>query len=454
MGGAGGILGGGGVAQQFLLWGVVSQLASGILAPIVTAVQQQVYSGLTTVALTPAQVADLVLKGWWDMERGTAEANKYGISSDRFQAMVDDAGEPPALQMLLQAYRRQVIGWDSDNIDGTSVLAGIKQSRLRDQWADMVKALVVEIIPVGDAVSAAVRGQIPYAQAEQIAYYSGISSDDFRILVNTAGNPPGPGELITLTRRGLIPVDGVGPDVLSLQQGIYEGDTKDKWYPLYVKLMEYLPPPRTITALERAGVITPAQATALYQQQGLTAELAAAYSADASHTKLASTKTLAEGTVLNLYRGGVIPESEAAALLGALNYTPQESAWILAWTDLHRELAALNSAVTKVSGLYIARKIGATTAIAALGTLGLPAAQQQELLRTWTLEREATVKVLTPSEVARAVRYTVMTQAQGQQALLDLGYDAFDAWVLLSLEQSTALPDQPPFPAEAVGELP
>ena len=142
--GKGGILGGGGVAQQFLLWGIVSQLASGILAPIVTAVQQQVYSGLTTVALTPAQVADLVLKGWWDMERGTAEANKYGISSDRFQAMVDDAGEPPALQMLLQAYRRQIIGWDSDNAQGTSVLEGIKQSRLRDQWADMVQALVVE----------------------------------------------------------------------------------------------------------------------------------------------------------------------------------------------------------------------------------------------------------------------------------------------------------------------
>lgn len=450
----GGIQGAGGVFEQFAIWGILMQLAGAILAPITQAVQQTMFQNLNITPLPPAQLADLVLKGWFDEPSAATEAAKAGISADRFHQMIEDAGEPPALQMLLEAYRRGFIGWEGDNLDDTSVLRGIQQSRLRDQWADMVKQLVTQVIPVGDAVSAAVRGQIPMAQAQQIAFYSGISADDFVILVNTAGNPPGPGDLIELTRRGLIPVDGVGPSVLSLQQGIYEGDTKDKWFPMYVQLMEYIPPPRTVTALERSGVLTPAQAQTLYQDAGLTPELAAVYSANASLTKTGKVKELAEGTVLHLYTAAIIPQAEAVTLLGDLGYTTQEADWILAWTDLHRELAALEKAINKVASLYVARKIGVTTATAALGALGVPGAQQQLLFADWSLERDASVKVLSAAEIGDAVKYGIITQAQGQQALVDQGFSAFDAWVRLGLSQDTALPDPPPAPADISGAAP
>lgn len=445
--------GAGGVFEQFAIWGVLLQIAQAILAPPLLDVQQRMFQALPDVALSPAQLADLTLKNWIPRAIAESEAAKSGINPEWFDQMVNDTGEPLALQSLLEAWRRGFIGWDGGAAGDNSVIDGIRQSRIRDQWAPVIEKLRDILIPITDAVAATIRGQIPYAEGEAIALQNGLPAADFRILVNTAGNPPGPQELITLTRRGLIPVEGVGPDALTLQQGIYEGDQKDKWFPLYVKLMEYLPPPRTITALERAGVITSEQATKLYQQQGLTAELAAAYSRDASSTKLAKTKTLAEGTVLNLYRGGVIPESEAATLLGALGYTSQEGAWILAWEDLHRELAALNSAVTKIGTLYINRKIGATTAIAAMGTLGLPHAQQTELLRVWELERQSVVKVLTPAEIGDAVKYAIMDQATGQAALESLGYEPYDAWVRLSLSQNAALPGAPPLPAEPTGAL-
>ena len=429
----GGITGAGGVFEQFAIWGVLMQLAGAILTPITQQVLDETFPKLPSMRLSPQQCADLVLRGWWDRDSAAAEAASSGISGDRFDRMVQDVGEPIALQQLLDAYRRGIIGWDTDNIDGTSVLVGIKQSRVRDQWANVIQALAVVPIPVGDAVSAVVKGQITHQLGEQIAYYGGISSTDFQVLVNTAGNPPGPGELVELARRGLIPVHGTGPSVLSFQQGIYEGLTKDKWEPAFEQLMVYLPPPRTVTALERSGSLSPAQAQTLYQDAGLDPTLAAVYSHNASMVKLVKSKDLAEGTVLTLYRTGVIPAGEASALLATLGYSTQEAAWLMAWTDLHRELATLEKAITRVSTLYVARKIGETSAVAALGALGLPGSQQDELLKLWTLEREATVKVLTPTEISDALKYAIISQPEAQTALEALGYDAFDAWVLLSV---------------------
>lgn len=452
--GAGGIVGSGGVFEQFAIWGVLSQLTGPILAPILQQIANQTWNALPGVPISPELVADMVIKNWVLLQDGENEAKLSGVPPGKFDLMVKNAGEPIGLDQILEAYRRGFIPLNSASTDVNSVLTGIRQSRVKDQWASVIEQLAVAVIPVGDAVSAAVKNQIPYALAEEIAYYNGISNADFVILYNTAGNPPGPQELITLARRGLIPVDGVGPTVLSVQQGISEGLTKDKWFPAIVDLMTYLPPPRTITALERAGAIPPSEAQALYQKQGLSPQLAAAYSADASAVKLVKTKELAEGTVIEIYRAGVIPEGEASALLATLGYTAQESTWILAWTDLHRELAAMNSAVTKVASLYIARKIGQNTAQSMLSSLGLPAAQVTQLLQTWLLERDATVKLLTAAEIGDALKYSIMDQAQAQAALESLGFTPYDAWVRLSLSALGPLPNPPAVPAEPTGQLP
>jgi hypothetical protein len=452
--GAGKLFGSGGIAEQFVLWGVVAAIAASLLEPIMQAITQEVFQGLSVTPISPAQAADLVLKGWFDFDRGALEASKAGITKERFQAMVDDAGEPPGLDVLLQAWRRNIIGWDTDNADGTSVLTGIKQSRVRNQWANMIEAMARQVLPVGDVVSAVVKGQISHSLGETIAWYSGINSDDFTILVHTAGNPPGPGELIELARRGLIPVAGTGPDVLSLQQGIYEGMTKDKWYPMYEQLMVYLPPPRTITALERSGVISNAEAQTLYRDSGLSPALAAAYTKNASTVKLAKHKELAEGTVLNLYKAGVIPHAEASTLLLTLGYVQLEADWLLAWEDLRRELATMEKAITRVSTLYVSRKIGETTARGELGSLGLPAAQIDRLVQLWTLERVATVHVLTAAQIEDAFKAAIIDQAAAQTALESLGYDAWDAWLLLSIKMGGALGEAPPEPTQPTGQAP
>jgi hypothetical protein len=452
--GAGGITGSGGVFEQFAIWGILSQLISPVLAPIVQQIADETWPRLPSTPLSPELLADLVLKGWMVKDPdGYEAAAASGISSDKFDQMVNDAGEPIALDALLEAFRRGIIPWSSD-VGDNSVETGIRTSRVRDQWTSVIQQLATIIIPVGDVVSATVKGQITMDQGVALAALSGLSSDDFTILFNTAGNPPGPGELSTLARRGIIPVEGQGADVLSLHQGIIEGLTKDKWWPAYQALLVYLPPPRTVTALERAGAITPTEAQTLYQQQGLSSTLAAAYSADASAVKLVKTKELAEGQVIDLFKAKIIQQGDAESMLGDLGYTAAEATLILEYASLAAELKAYNSAVSKVGTLYMARKIGATTAAEALSVLGVPASTATALIADWGLERAATVRLLTPAEIGDAVKYAIMDQPTGQSALEALGYEPYDAWVRLSLSQDGPLPDQPAVPTDTTGALP
>ena len=220
LGGAGGIAGSGGVFEQLAIWGVLMQVVGHILAPIVQQIADETYPRLPSTPLSAEQAADLVLKGWMTQDEGWQEAATTGVNQQRFQQMVNDAGEPIALEQLLEAYRRQFIPWASASTGDNSVETGIKTSRVRDQWTSVIQQLATIIIPVGDAVSAVVKGQIDFATGQQIAYWNGLQASDFQILVNAAGNPPGPGELTTLARRGFIPVSGTGPQVLSFQQGI------------------------------------------------------------------------------------------------------------------------------------------------------------------------------------------------------------------------------------------
>ena len=443
----GGLLGESSIIRQILIWQVMGQLMGGLMAPLSQELANLMWARFPDRPLAPPDLADMVVRGILTQDEAAKRAALSGISADEFDLLVKDTGQAPDLTVLMEAFRRGFIQWDqpTDMAGGEvpSALEGIKRGHLRNEWAPLIEAMRLSPIPLGDAIDAWVEGQISEAQAKQIAYQNGISESDATILFNTRGRPPGPMELVDLVRRGEIPMRGTGPLETTLQQGIYEGATKDKWEFAYEKLVEYLPPPRTITALERAGVITPAKAIELYKKHGLSEEMATAYSNDASHQKLAPDKLLAKTTVLQLYSARLIDDKTATEMLGTLGYNATDAAWLMKLEDLQRALKAMNSAVTKIGNLYITRKITKTAAVTALNALQLPSPQVEELLVTWTLEQEANVRILTPAEIASAHHYQVIDQATATAELVALGYTPFDAWVLLSAREHAPLPNQP-----------
>ena len=441
------------IGEQLLLWAVLGQVVGAVIGPITQDVEQQIYKVLNTVPLSPAEAAEAVLKGWKSQTEGANEAVLSGVNAGRFQTMVDITGEPPGIEQMMEAARRKIIPWSSGP-DAVSVETAIRQSRIRDQWTPVLQALQYLPLPVADAVNAVIRGQISRAEGVAAAEVNGIKEDVFTILTNTAGRPPAPMELIELYRRGKIPLGGTGPDALSVQQGIFEGDLKDKWWEQIALLAEYRPPPRTITALERSGAISADQALQLYTEAGLSADLAAAYARSASSGKVAAAKHLAEGTVTKLYEDRIIGQAEASGFLQALGYSGAEVTLILELADMTHALSAVQKAADHIGALFMARKIGAGTARNDLGKLGLDAAHVESLMQTWTLERAASVKLLSEAHIADAFVATILSQDEALQALQDLGYDAFDAWVVLSLKNKAPLPNRPGSGDSITGQQP
>jgi hypothetical protein len=418
--------------KQIVVWGVLFQLIEPLLRPLVTEIAQETNGSFPNIALPVSQAADSVVKGHITMEQGAHEAAQYGFSKENFKLMVDSLGEPPGLELLLALFRREIIPEKGTGAASVSLEQGIKESRLKDKWIPVLEQARTVPIPPSDAIAAWLRGQIGEAEAKKLAYQGGIDDHGATILYNSSGRPPSPTELNVLYRRGLIPLAGTGPDQLTVQQGIYEGDTKDKWWHLFAELAVYLPPPRTVTALLREGALTDAQALHLFQQSGLSAELAGIYVAAAHHQKTAVDRELVKSDVLTLYMDKIISRTDAGGLLVALHYSAHDAEWLLDVADFRQEQKLITHAVTRVHSQYTAHKISKTQAMHALDQLSLPHAQRDQLLLTWDLERGLYVHTLTPTQVASAMTQSILTEGEAMEELTSMGYSAFDAWVLLA----------------------
>lgn len=445
MAGIGSSLGGpgGDMVRQLFLWQVIGQVVSVLASPAFQALQRAVDSQTQTEPLTAAQLADMVVRDIVDHATATSYAAETGFSAQDFQRMVQSAGDAPSPTELVMALRRGLIPRDGTGPDAVSFQQGIAEGRTFNKYTQMLEQLGDVPLSPAECVDAVVENQISYDQGQAIAFLSGMSADSFRIAVNTRGNPPSPMELVTLYKRGLIPLDGTGPDALSVHQGIAEGATKDKWWHLLAALAEYVPPPRTVVAMVREGSLTDAQALDIFHQAGLTPELSKAYLESAHHQKLAATRELAESQVEKLYEDQVITRAEAAEFLGALGWNAQEQEFKLELVDLKRVVKAREQVLTRLHNLYVNHKTTKQVVSSALDATHVPPSQRDQLLQTWDLERGANVRVLTPAEITSAYKDGLIDQGTATLELTNQGFTPIDAWILLSLKMGAAQPDQP-----------
>jgi hypothetical protein len=439
----GDLLGSGSVAEQLLVWGVLNQLLNELLGPALDLLRQEVNAAHPEAVLTPPDLADAVVRGVADATAAAAEAAKSGVSAERFDIMQHLAGEPIGLQQGLEALRRGFMPAGDIGIDQPSLARLVFQSRYYNMWLPIIEALAEVPLTGGESVNAALRGQASYDEMAKEAYASGINAERFRILFDSAGRPPSPMELVTLLRRGLIPLTGVGADQLTFQQGVYEGDSKDKWWPLFAKLAVAVPPPRTVSNLVKTGSLTDTQAAGYFADAGLDSTLVAAYLHSARGEKLAGSRHLAQSNVITMYETGAMARTDALAHLTAIGYDDADAALVLELADLQRELRAVNSAVTKTATLYVAHKITRQGASEALTALELTPAHRDQLLATWDAERAANVRPLTEAQITGAWEYEILTEAEALAELEGIGMTPFDAWVALSVKAKAPLPGRP-----------
>lgn len=384
--------------------------------------------------ISPADLADMVVRGILPHDVAAAEAAKQGVTAERFNNLVLDSGGPLALEELLLLYRR-------GQLSEERLRHGIKQSRVRDEWIADAINLRYQPPSAADAIRAAVQNQLPHAEAVSKAQQAGTDPAEFDWLLRTAGRPPGTEQMVTLVHRGLATKD-------QLVQAIRESDIKDKYAEQLTGLLRYVPPVRSVGVLLREGAISDAQAAQYYTEEGLTPDLVAAEVHAAHRSRTSGARHLGVATIVRLYHDRAISADEARAMLASLGYTAEDAGFTLLVEDLHREATSLDHAITHVRSLYVGYRLTRDQTTAALAQLGVGPDQVGQLMTVWDLERTANAKQLTHGTITQAVKHGVLTPADALGLLQSQGWSAFDGWLLISVALGGASADFPP-PANA-----
>lgn len=440
----GDLFGKGSAAEQLFVWGVLSQVIAALLSPAFRELSYLVNHVAPNQVLSPADVATAINRSFMTPGEGVTEANASGIDQARLQILQHLAGNAPAPEELAAALRRNLIPATGTGPDAVTFEQGIAEGNLLNKWGDTIRRLAQVIPSPSDVVEAGLRGQLPPAEA--LALYTLVGGDPqyYQLLINISGNPPSPTELLDLANRQIIPWEGTGPDVLSVQQGIFEGRTKDKWEPVYKHLAEYRPPPETVRAMLEANGIDEQQAVTYWTSYGMSPDTIAQYLQTARNSQNQAAKGLTESAVLQMYYNQFISPADATKYLGLMGIDPGNAALLEAWTDMQRAAAAITRVVSRLQTLYTARKIDTATARDALTRLQVPGAAIDSLIASWDVAASVNVRTLTEAQIIKAWNKGVLTTDLAAAELQAIGYTPFDAWVLMASENTANAGAAPP----------
>lgn len=392
-------------------------------------VPEDYIAGLIDLYQTPLSPEDLaltVLKGISTEGEAVKEAEESGINAERFKRMVLMIGEPPGPEQLGEAYRRKLINRQRFE-------HGIRQSRIRDEWIDVLLDLRFSPASPSDAIRGVVQNHLEHDKGKQIAEDGGLRPEDFDWLVETAGNPPGVMQMIDLWRRGKMSEGEV-------KQGIRESRVKNKYIDHVVNLKRVLPAERQIVSMVTHGAITEQEGAKLLHERGYDDVTVRGFIHSATSSQAVREKALGRAEVVELYYDHAISEARAVELLHGLGYTAATAKLVLSLADLRREKALRQAAMGPIRSSYIAQHIDETEAAAELTKLGLPHKQVDFAMALWKHDRESHRKVLTEAQIVAANVKGLFSDATAESRLMALGYTKGDARVLLDLEKTRTTP--------------
>lgn len=365
-----------GAVEQLLLWGVLNQMLGAAQEPFLTALRQgadhahpeqalsaeqaatlaarfllpegeardeaarngvnaERFAALAAAAkvrLTPASVAEALLRDYMTQGEGEAEVHPQGITPRQLQILADLAGDAIGPQDAARALLRGIIPEHGRGADSTSYEQAVAESRLHDKWGPILARLARELLSPPDAASAVVRNFLGRAEAEKTAAAQGVDAATFDTMTHLAADAPGPLQLAEALRRGVIPRGGLGPESVSFLQGIAEGRLADKWAPVIQALSQLWPTPTDALDAQVKGQLSDAQGRALYEQLG---------GAPQFHDWLLH--SIGEGpTPLEaaaMQARGIIPEHGEGPESTSYDQAVRESRYRNKWTGAYRKIA-------------------------------------------------------------------------------------------------------------------
>lgn len=376
-------------------------------------------SRLARVLLTPEQLADMVDRGILGLSAARKTAADSGVIPDDFDRMVAAVGQPPAIQDLLAGRRRGLI---SEN----DLEKGIRQSPIKSTWIPFLKRLQWVPLDTLQAADAVLQGHMSMAAGKRLAEDNGTKPDDFEVLVESAGRPPGIEDMFELLNRGEI-------NVSQARQALLESPLKNKWVDTILKMRRKIPPQEQVRMMIREGVISNREGIQKLMQLGYDRNDAEAFARLASNDKTVEERDLTKSEIVNLYRLKGLTKTRTESMLGDMGYSDGEVALIVSLADLTAQKQERDAALTVIRTKYVAHKISDTEAAGAIDALHVPANMRDHLMVIWQLERDANVVTLTPAQIIAAVKRELIDVAEAFDRLVRHGYLDGDAHLLLAI---------------------
>lgn len=371
---------------------------------------------LRDVLLPPADLAMARQQGFIDVARQHDESLKQGVSTDRADILFEMSGLPPGVETGLEMLRRSIIGQDE-------FAQIVREGHTKTKYTNVILELQRRILSAEQAAAALVKEHISHAEAVAIAEQNGISAADFETMYLTAGRPAAPGEMLTLINRGFA-------TQADFERAIAQSDIRPEYAALLIHLRDHYPSLFQLRQIVQSGGIDDATAIEWLHFQGYNGDVATKLLAAWKQGKSATAKDLQMSTIETMYEARYIDSGEATALLKKLGYDDNEITMILELGDARRVKRFLDNAVGKIRTLYNTYRISQQRAITDLDALGISSKARDDLVQFWTLERDINVPRMTVAQIQKAIHSGAITEAEGEQLLLDQGFPVDKAHIL------------------------
>lgn len=402
----------------FALKGIIDGFVNAALAPYIEETTQTAWDHKPILRLSPDQLALAVLRENVGTDYAVSEAQYSGVDAERFNIMVLNTGEPPGIEQMLELYRRGEATADD-------LARAIRQSRVRPEWIPFVMKMRYVVPSSAEVIAGLVEGHLTRDQALEKYGEAGGRPDNFDWQYETAGRPPGAEQMLHLWNRGLV-------DQAQVESAIRESNVKDKYIPQILELRRYLPPPRSVVAMIRQGVIADQTAEEYLRDAGVSDTDIQLFVKSGHSTRANQQKELAISSIVSAYTEQTITRDQAHAQIVAAGYTAQAADIVLASHDaalVHKYQSAL---ITHVHNLYVKNRLHWSDARDAILEAGVQASEVDALQKLWNLEQDENQRLLSKAEVLGAYRRGVRDRAWVDARLLLLGYAEADLDVLVA----------------------
>lgn len=382
--------------------------------------------GLSRQLLSPADLALATLRGNLDESVARAYARILSITDDDFTVLVDNTGEPPGPEQLMEALRRGFI-------DDARFVRGIRQSRVRNEWVDVERALAHAPMSVADAVRAVVENYISIDDGAKIADQNGLLPEHWPIMVESFGRPLSREEMATLVHRGAATRE-------QFDQAMRESDIKNKYIDLAFESARHLIPERTVVSAIDHGVLGHDEGVSKLMEQGFSQQDADILVRLGTAQRTTAAKHLSRADVVAMFEDGLLSREQATARLVTLGYAHADAVAALELADLKAKASLLKVTERGIEASLKAHHLTEQQAKTQLTAAGVDALQAQRLVDQWMLQRGTATRSLTEAQVLKLGEVQLLSPDETKARLIALGLSEGDAVLLLQLHGLIPLP--------------